>query len=70
MQCGHFCHEADMTDSFGIAATLLELVPVASLLFAFTNTVGAALWAADIDKGLTGDHGTSPHLVEQIQKAS
>ena len=30
--------------SFGVAAVLLELVPVASIFFAFTNTVGAALW--------------------------
>jgi hypothetical protein len=32
--------------------TLLELVPVASIFFSFTNTVGAALWAADIEKRL------------------
>lgn len=35
--------------AFGTVATLLELVPVASILFSFTNTVGAALWAADIE---------------------
>ena len=39
--------------SFGTVAVLLELVPVAGILFAFTNTVGAALWAADIEKGST-----------------
>ncbi|TVY33605.1 hypothetical protein LSUB1_G007088 [Lachnellula subtilissima] len=32
---------------FGTIATLLELIPIASILFAFTNTVGAALWAAE-----------------------
>ncbi|KAI9718007.1 MAG: hypothetical protein M1828_006997 [Chrysothrix sp. TS-e1954] len=35
---------------FGIAAVLLELVPVAGILFTFTNTVGAALWAADLER--------------------
>jgi len=35
--------------AFGTVATLLELIPFASILFAFTNTVGAALWAADIE---------------------
>ena len=35
---------------FGIAATLLSAVPVASWAFAFSNTVGAALWAADLEK--------------------
>jgi len=39
--------------AFGTVATLLELVPVASILFAFTNTVGAALWAADIEANNT-----------------
>jgi len=35
--------------AFGVVATLLELVPVASIFFSFTNAVGAALWAADIE---------------------
>jgi hypothetical protein len=39
--------------AFGTVATLLELVPVASIFFAFTNTVGAALWAADIENNNT-----------------
>lgn len=30
---------------------LLQLVPIVSILFAYTNTVGAALWAVDIEKG-------------------
>ncbi|KAI9669528.1 MAG: hypothetical protein M1817_004647 [Caeruleum heppii] len=51
--------------SFGLVTTLLELVPVASILFAFTNTVGAALWAADIEQGST----TAPKLREQATKA-
>ncbi|MCJ1381446.1 hypothetical protein MMC17_004556 [Xylographa soralifera] len=55
--------------SFGVASALLELVPVASILFAFTNTVGAALWAADMEKGAVNEHGTSPQLREQAKKA-
>ncbi|KAH8423315.1 EI24 domain-containing protein [Aspergillus melleus] len=35
---------------FGIAAVSLEMVPFLSLAFAFSNTVGAALWAADLEK--------------------
>lgn len=30
---------------------LLQLVPIVSILFSYTNTVGAALWAVDIEKG-------------------
>ncbi|MCJ1309272.1 hypothetical protein MMC25_002931 [Agyrium rufum] len=55
--------------SFGIAAVLLELVPIASILFAFTNTVGAALWAADMEKGNVTKEGTAPNLREQAKKA-
>ncbi|KAI9763837.1 MAG: hypothetical protein M1835_007725 [Candelina submexicana] len=57
-------HQAAYT-SFGVASVLLELVPVASIFFAFTNTVGAALWAADLERGET----TAPNLKEQVRKA-
>jgi hypothetical protein len=50
---------------FGIAAVLLEMVPVAGIFFAFTNTCGAALWAAEMEKG----SGKSPELREQAKKA-
>jgi hypothetical protein len=52
-------------DSFGIPATLLEMVPIAGIFFAFTNTCGAALWAADLES--TGT--TAPGLKEQAKKA-
>lgn len=39
--------------AFGTVAIVLEMVPVANIMFAFTNTVGAALWAADIEKNNT-----------------
>ena len=55
--------------SFGVAVVLLDLVPVASILFAFTNTVGAALWAADMEKGNVTEEGTAPKLREQARKA-
>lgn len=51
--------------SFGVASVLLELVPFVSIIFAFTNTVGAALWAADIEREET----TSPNLKDQARKA-
>ncbi|MCJ1469775.1 hypothetical protein MMC07_008417 [Pseudocyphellaria aurata] len=55
--------------SFGVAAVLFELVPVASILFAFTNTVGAALWAADMEKGNVTTQGTAPNLREKAQRS-
>ena len=58
-----------MMDSFGVAAVLLELVPVASILFSFTNTVGAALWAADIEQANVTAEGTAPNLREKADKA-
>ena len=55
--------------SFGVTAVLLELVPLASILFSFTNTAGAALWAADMEKGNVTADGTAPKLREQVKKA-
>lgn len=52
--------------SFGIIAVLLEMVPIAGIFFAFTNTTGAALWAADLEK----KEGTAPELREQAKKAA
>ncbi|KAI9813928.1 MAG: hypothetical protein M1826_002361 [Phylliscum demangeonii] len=57
-------HQAAYT-GFGVVAVLLELVPFASILFAFTNTVGAALWAADLE----GSGTTAPKLKEQAASA-
>lgn len=51
---------------FGVTAFLLEMIPFANILFSFTNTVGAALWAADIEKNAS----TAPKLREQAKKAS
>ncbi|KAG8534368.1 uncharacterized protein KY384_001213 [Bacidia gigantensis] len=45
--------------SLGIASVLLEMVPVVNIIFAFTNTVGAALWAADMEKGHAQQEGGS-----------
>jgi len=35
---------------FGLSCVLLNLIPVANIVFAFTHTVGAALWAAKLEK--------------------
>ncbi|EXJ92423.1 hypothetical protein A1O3_00974 [Capronia epimyces CBS 606.96] len=51
--------------SFGVTAFVLEMIPFANLIFAFTNTVGAALWAADVEKKAT----TSSRVRELAQKA-
>ncbi|KAF1841355.1 uncharacterized protein K460DRAFT_165735 [Cucurbitaria berberidis CBS 394.84] len=56
--------------SFGIPAVLLELVPIAGIFFSFTNTVGAALWAADMEQtNNSGESTTAPNLRNQAQLA-
>lgn len=56
--------------AFGFVATTLELIPFASMFFSFTNTVGAALWAADIEtKDTSMTDSTAPGLRETAQKA-
>ena len=52
--------------SFGVVAVLLELAPVASIFFAFTNTVGAALWASDLERS---QPTTAPKLQEEAARA-
>ncbi|KAI5287055.1 hypothetical protein KEM54_006276 [Ascosphaera aggregata] len=37
--------------SFGASAYALEMIPFASLAFAYSNAVGAAVWASDIEQG-------------------
>ncbi|KAH7029454.1 uncharacterized protein B0I36DRAFT_325812 [Microdochium trichocladiopsis] len=62
-------HTAPYT-SFGTVATLLEMIPIASMFFMFTNTVGAALWAADIEQRNTKmTEGTAPGLRNAAKKA-
>lgn len=51
--------------SFGIPAVLLELIPFVGIVFAFTNTVGAALWASDMEQ----QRATAPNLQQQAEVA-
>ncbi|KAI0395168.1 hypothetical protein F5Y17DRAFT_424747 [Xylariaceae sp. FL0594] len=61
-------HQGPYT-SFGTIATVLEMIPGASMFFTFTNTVGAALWAADIEqKNTRMTEGTAPGLRESASK--
>lgn len=56
--------------TFGTIATLLEMIPVLSMFFTFTNTVGAALWAADLEqKNTSMSQVTAPNLRESAKKA-
>jgi len=56
--------------AFGTVATILEMIPIASVVFSFTNTVGAALWAADIEaKENEMAKSTAPDLRETAKKA-
>jgi hypothetical protein len=54
-----------LQNSFGVPAVLLELIPFVGIFFTFTNTCGAALWAADIE----AKKNTSPNLREQVESA-
>lgn len=56
--------------AFGAVCMLLQLVPGASILFLYTNTVGAALWAVEMEKqGLTphGEDKSGMELSERVQ---
>ncbi|KAH7157474.1 hypothetical protein B0J13DRAFT_170680 [Dactylonectria estremocensis] len=56
--------------AFGFVATVLEMIPLAGMFFTFTNTVGAALWAADIEaKNTSMTDGTAPSLRETAKEA-
>ncbi|OAA72085.1 hypothetical protein ISF_01158 [Cordyceps fumosorosea ARSEF 2679] len=57
--------------SFGLIATVLEMIPIASMFFTYTNTVGAALWAADIEAHSTSlTKETAPNLRAAADKAA
>lgn len=58
-------HEGDYI-SFGVASSVLEMVPFASFVFTCTNSVGAALWASNVEMRA----GTAPSLREQSKKAA
>ncbi|KAL1683497.1 hypothetical protein EV122DRAFT_201305 [Schizophyllum commune] len=49
---------------FGAAALALNLIPVVGLAFSFTTTVGAALWAADLEKKDGGSATAEPEVSE------
>jgi uncharacterized protein involved in cysteine biosynthesis len=44
--------------SFGVMATALQLIPVVSIFFLCTTTVGAALWAAELER--LGERANDP----------
>ncbi|CCE84021.1 Piso0_004623 [Millerozyma farinosa CBS 7064] len=44
--------------AFGIVANALETIPIFSVFFMFTNTIGAALWVIDIEN----NHEDHPHV--------
>lgn len=43
--------------AFGAITLALNLVPIGGLIFGFTSTVGAALWASDLEKHEKGQVG-------------
>jgi hypothetical protein len=44
--------------SFGVMASALQLVPGVSMLFECTSVVGAALWAAELER--VGEKANDP----------
>ncbi|KAJ3997120.1 hypothetical protein F5050DRAFT_1799232 [Lentinula boryana] len=50
-----FCLPDSTYSSFGAIALALDLVPIAGLVFSFTSTIGAALWASDLEKKNRGE---------------
>ncbi|RXK35336.1 hypothetical protein M231_07408 [Tremella mesenterica] len=55
--------------ALGTVATLLNLIPVVSIVFIFTTTVGAALWAADIEaKGRGSSSGGVSNPLQEADK--
>ncbi|EIW65465.1 hypothetical protein TREMEDRAFT_70543 [Tremella mesenterica DSM 1558] len=55
--------------ALGTVATLLNLIPVVSIVFIFTTTVGAALWAADIEaKGKGSSSGGVSNPLQEADK--
>ncbi|TPX67743.1 hypothetical protein SpCBS45565_g03664 [Spizellomyces sp. 'palustris'] len=53
--------------AFGICALLLQLIPLLGVLFTATSTVGAALWACDIEKSVPD---SAPEIVKDSQRKS
>lgn len=40
---------SDVIRRFGAATLLFNYIPLVGLLFSFTNTIGAAMWAAQLE---------------------
>ena len=40
---------SDVICRFGAATLLFNYIPLVGLLFSFTNTIGAAMWAAQLE---------------------
>lgn len=59
-------HKAEYT-AFGATAFMLHMVPLANFVFAVCSTVGAALWAVDIEKS-RGNHPVN--LIETPEDTS
>jgi len=55
--------------AFGTASMVMNLVPLASIIFTFTTTVGAALWATELETG-TKDPGASVDISGEQAKQS
>lgn len=54
--------------SFGVAAVLFEMIPFVGVFFTFTNTVGAALWAADME-AKSNTSGSLRQMADQAENA-
>ncbi|KAF8197407.1 hypothetical protein BJ912DRAFT_846356 [Pholiota molesta] len=55
--------------AFGATALALNLVPVVGLLFNLTSTIGAALWASNLEKTRASSYGTGRKVDQPGQSA-
>jgi hypothetical protein len=58
------------TTRFGVPAMLLEMIPFVGIFFSFTNTVGAALWAADLEKQSANPTKPTPPAASSANSAT
>lgn len=55
---------------FGLVANIFEAIPIFSLFFMFTNTIGAALWVIDVENEMTLKELLEEEKTEQAKSES
>lgn len=63
-----WCHKRHLYFSFGFWCTVSEMIPLLNIIFFYTNIIGAAMWAIDIEK-LMNSNKESTEPDERAQSA-